>query len=35
VLNGARSPTLEWMGRIAAALDVDTADLLIREGKGR
>ena len=34
ILNGTRSPTLEWMARIAAALDVDTADLLIRENKG-
>lgn len=31
VLGGRKSPTLNWLGRIAAALEVDPADLLARD----
>ena len=33
VLAGERSPTLEWLRRIAKALDHDVADLLVKPGK--
>ncbi len=28
VMRGDRSPTLQWMGRLAAAFDVDVVELL-------
>jgi hypothetical protein len=38
VLAGDKSPTLRWLEKIAGALDVDAAELVIRrpgEGDGR
>ena len=31
VLGGRKSPTLNWVGRIAVALEVDPAELLARD----
>ena len=33
VLGGRKSPTLNWLGRIATALEVDAAELLARDPK--
>lgn len=35
VMRGRTSPKLKWLGKIAAALDTDAADLLARERHGR
>ncbi len=35
VVAGRRSPTLRFLGRVAAALEVDASDLLARAPRGR
>lgn len=32
VMAGNKSPTLQWLGKIASALEVDVADFLQRSG---
>jgi hypothetical protein len=35
VMAGRAVPKLDWVGKVAAALDVDAVDLLARERHGR
>lgn len=35
VMAGRTSPKLKWVGKVAAALDVDAADLLARDRHSR